>query len=280
MILITGSEGFIGKHLCNRLDSLSIEYIGYDLINGQDICNKFQLAKVFETTPIETIIHLAAEPGVRIGEKYPKEFISTNILGTEFLLNLAKEYNVKHIIAFSSSSIFGDQACPQDEHTQTKPISLYGITKIAMEMLCQKSKVPTTVVRPFSVYGENGRGDQVLNIWLNQIKSGKPITFFGKGDTKRGYIYVGDLIDGVIKILSLKAILDFDVYNLGGQEIVTLQRYLNIFKAIYPKLDVEYLPLPVADPYENWADIKKAKSGLDWDPKTNFEKKVKEIISA
>jgi len=280
MILVTGSEGFIGKHLCKKLASLEIDYIGYDLVNGQDIRNKFQLAKVFETTPIETIIHLAAEPGVRIGEKYPKEFISTNILGTELLLNLAEEYNIKHVIVFSSSSIFGEQPCPQNENTPAKPTSLYGITKVATEMLCHKSKIPTTIVRPFSVYGENGRGDQVLNIWLNQIKNNKPITFFGKGDTKRGYIYVGDLIDGVVKILNLpdEWFVPIEIYNLGGQEIVTLQRYLDIFKSVFPDLEVEYLPLPDADPYENWADIRKAKSGLGWDPKTNFEEKVREII--
>jgi len=280
MILVTGSEGFIGKHLTKKLDELKLDYIGYDLVNGQDIRNKFQFAKVFETTPIDAIIHLAAEPGVRIGEEYPEEFITTNILGTEILLNLAEKYRVKHVIAFSSSSIFGEQDCPQDENTPAKPTSLYGITKAAMEMLCWKSNVPTTIVRPFSVYGENGRGDQVLNIWLNQIKSNKPISFFGKGDTKRGYIYVGDLINGVIKILSLKAIQNFDIYNLGGQEVVTLQRYLNIFKTYYPNLEVEYLPLPAADPYENWADIRKARVGLNWDPKTNFEEKILEIISA
>jgi len=62
MILVTGSEGFIGKHLCKRLEALGFSYIGYDLVDGQDIRNKFQLAKVFETIPVETIIHLAAEP--------------------------------------------------------------------------------------------------------------------------------------------------------------------------------------------------------------------------
>ena len=280
MILVTGSHGFIGKHLWNKLNSLKLEFIGYDLVNGQDIRNKFQLAKVFETTPIDTIIHLAAEPGVRIGEEYPDEFITTNILGTEILLNLAEKYGVKHVIAFSSSSIFGEQECPQDEHTPPAPTSLYGITKAAMEMLCHKSRVPITIVRPFSVYGENGRGDQVLNIWLNQIKSGKPVTFFGKGDTKRGYIYVGDLVEGVIKIFLNSPPLGFvEIFNLGGQEIVTLQRYLDIFKSVYPDLDVEYLPLPAADPYENWADIKKARQGLGWDPKTNFEEKIREIIS-
>jgi len=280
MILVTGSEGFIGYHLCSKLDALRIKYIGYDLVFGQDIRNKFQLAKMFETNPIDTIIHLAAEPGVRIGEEYPEEFITTNILGTEILLNLAKKYNVKHMIVFSSSSIFGEQPCPQDEHALIAPTSLYGITKAAVEMLCLKSKVSTTIIRPFSVYGENGRGDQVLDIWLNQIKAGKPITFFGKGDTKRGYVYAGDLVEGVIKILNLKPILNFDVYNLGGQEIVTLQRYLDIFMSVYPDLKVEYLPLPAADPYENWAKINKAMSGLGWNPKTNFEEKIKEIISA
>ena len=279
MILVTGSEGFIGTHVCWKLMDQNLRFIRYDLQLGQDIRDKFQLSKVFETHRIETIIHLAAEPGSRIGEKYPASFISSNILGTNYVLDLAEEYGIKHAIVFSSSSVFGDIKPPCDELTLINPVSLYGITKVATEMLCAKSRVNTTVIRPFSVYGEKGRGDQVISIWLDCVRNNRPIPFFGDGTSKRGYVYVGDLVNGVEKILTRgPSRSGYEIFNLGGQEIVTLQRLLNIFSSVHPDLEINALPLPCADPYENWANISKAKRDLKWEPKTNFEEKVRELI--
>jgi len=276
MILVTGSEGFIGKHLTKKLDELSLDYVGYDLVYGGDIRNEVELASMFHY-PIDTIIHLAAV--TRADESQIEKFISTNITGTAILLNLAEKYNVKHIIAVSSSSVYGDQVGAINELTPTDPISLYGITKVTMELLCRKSKLHVTIVRPFSVYGENNINDHIINIWLDHIRYNEPIPFFGGDNIKRGYTYVGDVVDGIIKILSLRAVLKFDIFNLAGRGFITSLELLKIFRSIYPQLDVSYLPIPSTCPYENWANTDKAKIKLGWEPKTDFGDKVREIIA-
>ena len=310
MILITGHKGFIGRHLTSRLkESISDypksvetayfnpkllhtfkiqirpvfayppKYIGYDLVDGQDIRDKYQLAKVFETNKIDTIIHLAAEAGVRRSEKYPKRYIDTNITGTRNLLELAEEYGVKHFILFSSSSVYGEQKSPLHEKMVMIPKSLYGITKAACEYMAFASPVPTTIVRPFSVYGENGRGDQVLYKWIAQIKAGEPITKYGDGTSERGYVYVGDLINGIMKLIN-RIPCETDIFNLGGQEVIKLNDLIKIFKKVYPKLKIKKMKMPKADVHGNWADISRAEKLLNWHPQTDFKQKVEEIIRA
>jgi len=279
MILVTGSEGFIGKRITERLDQLNLRHIRYDITFGNDIRDEFQLSTIFESSSVDTIIHLAAI--TRADESQLREFISVNILGTEVLLNLAKKYDVRRIIAFSSSAVYGNQPGPQSETTPVEPISLYGVTKVAMEMLCQKSGIPTIIVRPFSVYGENNSNDHIINIWMNRLKNNEPVPFYvGRiTDIKRGYTYVEDLIDGVIRILSqTESFVGFEVFNLAGKGFVTLEELLRIFKFVYPELMVRYFPIPSSCPYENWADIDNAEHLLGWKPKTNFEEKVREII--
>jgi len=280
MILVTGSEGFIGKHLTKKLDEMSLEYVVYDTAFGNDIRDEFQLTTVFESSSIDTIIHLAAI--TRADEGQIANFISTNITGTEILLSLAKKYDVRRIIAFSSSSVYGNQPGPQNETTPVDPISLYGVTKVAMEMLCKKSGIPTIIVRPFSVYGEDNSNDHIINIWLKQIKNNEPVPFYiGRGgDIKRGYTCIGDLVDGIIKILAQTNYFEgFEVFNLAGDGFITLESLLRIFKSVYPELKVKYLPIPANCSYENWANIDKAEQILGWKPKTNFEEKVREIIT-
>ena len=276
MILVTGSEGFIGKHLIKRLGELNIDYVPYDLLLGGDITDKAALHRFFDCIPIDTIIHLAAI--TRADESCEEKFISTNVTGTAVLLNVAEQYNVNNIIALSSSAVYRADWGPQSESTPTDPISLYGITKLAMELLCHKSKIPTIIARPFSVYGK-GNADHIINIWLKQIKNNEPVSFFGDGSIKRGYVYVEDLVDGIIDLLSLKALVNFVTFNFGGREIITSQQLLDIFKSVYPDLKVNHLPIPDTCIYDSWPDISKARSLLDWEPKTNFEEKVKELIN-
>ena len=280
-ILITGSEGFIGKHLRKRLEFFE----GFDIINGQDVRNKFQVDKVFRENNFETVIHLAARTGVRTGERYPEEYISTNILGTKNLIDASIENGVKNFIFFSSSSVYGTTQPPNKEDQPMNPDSTYGITKMAGETLLKSASShfnSAIVVRPFTVYGEYGRKDQVIYKWLNQFFNDKPISFFGDGKTKRGYTYVGDLLDGVEKIIQKiesNKLKGFEVFNLGGQEVINLQELFNVFSKTFGQIKIDRLELPEGDVKENYADISKAKEILDFNPNTDFKEKVKNIIN-
>lgn len=271
-ILITGSEGFIGSKLLQRL---SKDYItkGYDIKSGDDLRDKYKLADLFQKENFDTVIHLAARAGVRMGEEHPEEFISTNINGTLNLVNLAKKHDIKHFILFSSSSVYGEQPSPNKETDELQPIGVYGASKAMTETLVKSSGVPYTIIRPFTVYGENGRLDQVIFKWVEQIKAGKEITVFGDGSSKRGYTYVQDLIDGVAQVVEIGA--ENEIYNLGGNEIISLSQLVELFK---PYTDnFKYLPLPKEDIPENWGDITKAKE-IGFNPQPNFIKNVTKIL--
>lgn len=280
MILVTGDSGFIGKWITFTLRTDEGEIaVGYDIEDGLDIRDKFSLYKVFNEHNIDTVIHLAARAGVRTSKYFPDEYISTNIQGTKNVLDVAEMFGVKHVIFFSSSSVYGSQTPPNSESQPLNPESLYAITKATGEMLCQASPVPTTVIRPFTVYGLHGRNDQVIYKWLNQIKAGKPITVFGDGTTKRGYTHVQDLVEGVIKVWKSGAPQSgHEVYNLGGDEVIELRQLIEIFKES-KEITIENRDLPQGDVVENWADISKAKKALHWEPVRHFKDEVLNIIT-
>lgn len=283
-ILITGHKGFIGKKLWERLLNFNYELIGYDLEDGNDIRDYFKLDKLFRENQISIVIHLAARAGVRTGQEFPDEYISTNVNGTNNLIRCAEKYNIEHFIFFSSSSVYGKKKPPNCENDKLDPQSIYAITKFTGELLIRNAKIKQkTIIRPFTVYGEDGRQDQVVYKWLNQIKASKPITFYGDGNTKRGYTYVGDLVIGIENLLrgnDIKTRKKTEIYNLGGNEVIELKKLLDVFKVYFPDIQVNKMELPNCDVEENWANISKAQKCLGFNPNTNFELKVSEIINS
>lgn len=155
---------------------------------------------------------------------------------------------------------------------------MYGITKLAGEYIVQNSGIKNIIVRPFTVYGENGRKDEVVYKWIEQIKAGKPITIYGDDRSCRGYVYLDDLVEATIKLLDYK---ESTALNLGGSEIVYLKDLLDIFKANMPsnrKFEIDYLDRPEEDVYQQFANTAKAKEEIGFDPEPKFKKNVKRII--
>lgn len=254
-ILLTGGQGFVGKHFQKEIDCQI-----YDLVDGNDICDKYKLDNLFNKEKFDICINLAAKAGVPMGEEYYEEFFRTNCIGLKTLIEVCKKHKTK-LIHFSSSSALKAQ-------------SVYGITKLAGEKLIEESGVDYVIVRPFTVIGENGRKEMVIFKWLGQYQRGEKITFYGDGSTFRGYTYVKDLIDGVIKSLGVKN----KTLNIGGSQKVTLEELWNIFKEIYPDAQREILPLPSYDITGEMADISLTTKLTGWTPKTNIHKKIKELL--
>jgi UDP-glucuronate 4-epimerase len=283
-VLVTGHKGFIGTQLTRDLIHAGHTVAGYDLVDGQDIRNLHDLDKAFEYFQPNLVVHLAARAGVRRSELYPHEYLTTNIEGTWNIGKMCEKYNSK-LIFFSSSSVYGEANPPTKETDPIKPISLYGMTKACGEMIVNQLKVQTCIIRPFTVYGTNGRGDQVFYKWLNQLRAGKPITVFGFNDEGyRGYTYIDDIVQVVKQIISFVeaniAMPIHEDFNIGGAEVISTFDIVRIFSSIIPDFmkNVQVIPRPSSDITSNYADITKARNVLGYQPAANFTKNLTTII--
>lgn len=216
-ILITGGDGFIGSHLQKRIQADI-----YDLVNGDDIRDRYKLDNLLNKEKYDIVINLAARAGVPMGEEHYEEFISTNVTGLKTLIEVCKKHKTK-LIHFSSSSALKAQ-------------SVYGITKLAGENLIEASDLDYVIIRPFTVVGENGRKEMVIYKWKGQYERGEKISFYGDGTTFRGYTYVGDLIDGVLSSLNVSK----ETLNVGGNQKVTLEELWNILRKSTQTQSVKY----------------------------------------
>ena len=285
-VLLTGHRGFIGTYLdMNLTDEYKV--VGYDLRCGQDIRDRRKLDQTFEMEQPDIVIHCAALAGVRRGNTYPEDYISTNIVGTNNLIELSEKYDVSHFVNFSSSSVFGVSGYshePLNENSHKAPRSIYGVTKLAGEHIVNNSKIPTTIIRPFTVYGEHGRADQVIVKWINAIKADKSFTMYKnkEGTPSRGFTYVGDLVDGIKRVIKRDLDTIHTSYNLGGDISVNLQDLLLLFQQVTREKKKPYVvemhPLPDTDQMGNQADTTKARNELDWRALTPFDDKVLQIL--
>ena len=230
-ILVTGSAGFIGFHLCKELLKKKIFVIGIDNLDNYydvnlkkkrlqilkkyrnfkflniDIINKKKLTNAFIQHKFRYIFHLAAQAGVRYSIENPKKYIDTNICGFQNILDLSKKFKIKHLLYASSSSVYGinrekklDESKPS-EH----PISVYAATKKSNEMFAHVYSnlfnLPTTGLRFFTVYGPYGRPDMSLFKFAKSIENNKPIFLFNRGNMGRSFTYIDDVVKILLKLI-------------------------------------------------------------------------------
>ena len=280
-ILLTGDLGFIGSRLKDRLREMGHDVIGFDIKwgEGMDVRKRQDVMNAFSVHKPTIVFHLAALAGVIKGEENPQDFMDTNVSGTEYMLEAASKHKVEQFVFFSSSSVYGNQQPPNQEGYALSPISTYGATKALGEDRVQKSGLNWTIIRPFTVYGENGRKDMVIYKWLEDVMSERPIHVRGDGSSKRGYAYVGDVVEGCALVLDNPKAFG-EVFNLGGSEIITIQEVADTYKEVFgEKAQLVYDPMPDWDVAENWADITKAREVLGWEPKGQFISTLRKILN-
>lgn len=272
-MLICGDLGFIGSHLKKAID---FPFVGYDLKEGKDITKINELKRYIKKHKPKTIINLAALAGVKQGERYPNAYINTNIKGVLNLCKVCKKEKIK-LIHYSSSSVYGDSEQGQylTEETKTNPRSIYGMTKVAGETIIKNFGIDYIIIRPFTVVGCNGRKNMVVYKWLEEYKSGQPITFYGDGNTYRGYTWVDDLVRGTLYTMKLKN----KTYNLGGDKPISLNEMWRIFISIFPNAIRRKMKLPYYDQPFSLADTTKAKIELGWES-SDVAKVIKKIWQA
>jgi nucleoside-diphosphate-sugar epimerase len=301
-ILVTGSAGFIGSHLCEKLLSLSHKVIGIDnfdpfysqqikeknlmlarqLANFKfykiDITEKEQLFSLPE--PVEAIIHLAAKAGVLPSIQDPGGYLTANIVGTQNLLDFMKERGVKKYIFASSSSVYGNNLrTPFSEADAVDyPISPYASTKKAGELINHTYhylyNIDILNLRFFTVYGPRQRPDLAIHKFFKLISAGQPVPVYGDGSTARDYTFVHDTVDGIIRALDYLQQREkvYDTINLGNNKPVKLKELVRtIFEVLEKEPDVKYLPMQPGDVDITYADISKAKRLLGYNPQTTLK---------
>ena len=325
-VLVTGSAGFIGFHLCKELLELGFEVIGIDALTDyydvnlkrsrlnilkkfpgySDICVSIEdedfCHKISEDFEFDTIIHLAAQAGVRYSIDYPKLYLQTNILGTFNILELARTKKVRHLLCASTSSVYGSNtAMPFTEFQKCDTqMSFYAATKKSNEVMAHSYShiygIPITMFRFFTVYGPWGRPDMALFKFTKAMLDGQPIDIYNHGVMKRDFTYIDDLVNAVIKLSetpppsvenrtkiskhdSLSDVAPWRVVNIGNSQPVNLMDYVKALEiALKITAKKNMLEMQPGDVAATWADTELLHSLTGFKPKTNVLDGVQKFI--
>ncbi len=253
----------------------------------QDIRDKEGLEKIFREHSIDMIIHLAALAGVRPSIERPLEYEEVNIRGTMNLWELCKEFNVKKVIAASSSSVYGNnEKIPFSETDNVdNPISPYAATKKCGEILGHVYhdlyKIDMIQLRFFTVYGPRQRPDLAIHKFTKLISEDQEVPFYGDGTTARDYTFIDDIIDGILKSIDYLEQHSgvYKIINLGESEVITLNEMLSTIEQTLGKSAIrKNLPMQPGDVLKTNADITKAMTLISYKPDTNFQNGIKIFV--
>ncbi|UZK66248.1 NAD-dependent epimerase/dehydratase family protein [Sphingomonas sp. M1-B02] len=289
-VLVTGSAGFIGFHTASRLLQRGDTVLGVDSFSDYyDVALKeartdilsnhagFSLARIsiedeaaFEAAWAEfkpdVVIHLAAQAGVRYSIDEPKSYIGANIIGTHNVLELARRHPVRHLLAASTSSVYGantQMPFTETQRTQT-PLSLYAATKGATELMGHSYShlfgTPMTFFRFFTVYGPWGRPDMALFKFTKAILAGEPIDVYNQGAMVRDFTYIDDLAESIVRLTdaipgrdpvendSLSPVAPFRSVNIGAGTATKLMDYIGALEEALGREAVKnFLPMQQGD---------------------------------
>lgn len=294
--LVTGAAGFIGSHLSKRLLQEGAEVLGVDrfsdfyereekeanlellLVSSNfefheiNLC-KGPLDKIAEG--IDGVFHLAAQAGVRDswGEAF-SIYLHDNNLATQRLLEEFRDRPIKAFVYASSSSIYGDALeGPTKEDNLPRPVSPYGVSKLAGEHLCylyfRNFGIPAISVRYFTVYGPRQRPDMAFHRFLKAGVLGKPISLFGDGNQSRDFTYVEDAVSGTIAAMEKGK--PGTAYNIGGGQRATVNDVISIIGELQGSpLKVNRESVQKGDVRHTWADISRAAANLGFHPQTGL----------
>ena len=287
--LVTGAAGFIGSHLAEALVAAGNDVLGVDSFNdyyarerkeanaaaaGVEV-RELDLAEA----PLDSLLpgldgvfHLAGQPGVRAswGESF-QLYLDRNVRATQRLFEAAADEGIRVVFA-SSSSVYGDaETYPTPEDVVPRPISPYGITKLACEQLAvaieRARGLDAVVLRYFTVYGPRQRPDMAFTAMLEALARGERFRLFGDGSAARSFTYVGDAVTATIAAMSRGR--RGATYNVGGGGEATMNEAIALAEEVSGRtLDVERVEEAVGDVKRTKADVSKAAAELGWAPET------------
>ena len=324
-ILVTGCAGFIGAALSRRLLERGDEVIGVDNLNDYydpglkqdrlsiladfekfsfrklDISDRGQMEKLFGDVAPERVVHLAAQAGVRYSITHPHSYIDSNITGFLNILEGCRATGVEHLVYASSSSVYGaNEKMPFSESDPAvHPVSLYGATKRANELMAHSYSrlydIPMTGLRYFTVYGPWGRPDMSSILFTEKIYAGEPIQVFNRGEHRRDFTYIDDVVEATVKITDGIPVSDADwdatrpdpaggparyrIYNVGSQNAVNLMDYIKMLEAeIGRKAVIRFVEAQPGDVLNTLSDSSRLAEEIDFAPRVPLEQGIKQFI--
>ena len=306
--LVTGAAGFIARAVIQRLSAAGHTVVGVDNLNDSydprlkewrlqqlsglpgftfikdDICRSEFFQELTENQPaFDAVIHLAARAGVRQAVEIPEVYLQTNAAGTLNLLEWCRKSGTGKIVLASTSSIYGaNPPLPTTEEADScHPLQIYAASKKAAEVMAYTYHhlygLDATIVRFFTVYGPAGRPDMVMFRFTRWIAEGDTVSITGDGSQMRGFTYVDDIADGVIKALKP---VGYEIINLGGHETITIYELLQRIETLVgKKANIQYIARHPADVDANWADVTKARRLLGWEPVVSLDAGVSQMVN-
>ncbi len=317
-ILITGSSGFIGFHLTQRLLQDGYSVIGIDNMNDYydvflkqarleilkekpnfqffllDLCDRTSMMDLFRENKITTVVNLAAQAGVRYSLENPHAYVDSNLVGFVNILEACRHHNIQHLVYASSSSVYGaNKKIPfSTQDNVDNPVSLYAATKKANELMAHTYShlynIPTTGLRFFTVYGTYGRPDMAYFLFTKNILEGKKIKVFNYGDMQRDFTHINDIIEGVVRVMKQiptpqtnnpNSKAPYRLYNIGNNQPVKLIDFISaIEKSLGITADKEFLPIQPGDVPITYADVDDLYHAVGFKPSTPIEKGIDEFV--
>ena len=303
-ILVTGSDGFIGSHLVERLldENCQIKaFVYYNSFNSWGWLDTFPKDKLknieifagdirdpsgvrIAIKEVDVVFHLAALIGIPFSYHSPDSYIDTNIKGTLNVLQSCREYDIERVVIASTSEVYGTaQYVPIDEKHPFQGQSPYSASKIGADKIAESFyrsfSVPVVIARPFNTYGPRMAQDgRVVIEFVQAALVNKPFPIFGDGTQTRSFCYIDDMVNGLVAAMDKGK--TGEVYNLGNpDEFTVLELAEKVKGLVNASSEVEFVQdLPEDDPKQRCSDITKAKEKLGWEPKVQLEEGLKKLI--
>lgn len=325
-VIVTGAAGFIGFHVCKRLLDRGDEVIGidnlsdyYDVrlkqdriaqIDGRsgfkfirhDLADRARTPQIFREIAPQRVVHLAAQAGVRYSLTHPHAYADANLVGFLNVLEACRHNEVEHLVFGSSSSVYGaNTRMPFSVHHSTEhPLSLYGATKKANEMMAHAYShlygLPATGLRFFTVYGPWGRPDMSLFRFTRNILEDKPIEVYNFGRHQRDFTYIDDIAEGVLRVLDRVPVAmpawsgdqpdpatssaPYRLYNIGNHSPVELLKCIEILESCLGKTARKImLPMQPGDVPATFADVDDLARDTGRVPATPIEEGIARFVA-
>ncbi|MGZ8212462.1 MAG: NAD-dependent epimerase [Burkholderiales bacterium] len=325
-VLITGAAGFIGSHVAKILLERGEEVVGMDNLNPYydpklkearlsrltrfrnfvdvraDIADRSALPELFSRYKPARVVHLAAQAGVRYSITHPQAYVDTNVVGFGNMLEVCRHQKVEHLVYASSSSVYGaNTTLPFSvHHNVDHPLSLYAASKKANELMAHTYSslfdLPTTGLRFFTVYGPWGRPDMALFLFTRKMLADEPIDVFNYGKHTRGFTYIDDIAEGVVRVLDKSpqpnpewsgaapdpatSRAPYRIYNIGSNEPTPLLRYIQLIEEnTGKKAKLNLLPLQPGDVPDTCADVEDLMRDVGYRPTTPVEVGVRNFVA-